>query len=104
MKKLNSVSVKVGEPLTLIAKVDGFPTPSYQWYFNGDALKESELRTFEVKEKTFSINIAETTQSDDGLYKLVSENTAGTASTEAEIRVLGKEEWKFLENKMHFAD
>ena len=92
MKKLNSVSVKVGEPLTLVAKVDGFPIPNCRWYFDGEELKESELRTFEVKEKTFSINIAETTKSDDGIYKLVAENVAGTASTEAEIRILGERE------------
>ena len=89
IKKLNSIHVKVDEPLNLIAKVDGHPTPECKWFLNDKLLVETDLRKLEMKGTVCSLNIQNCKLSDAGVYKLFACNIAGEASTEATIDVLG---------------
>ena len=77
--------------MNLIAKVDGFPVPECRWFFNDAPLQPSEDRTFETKDKTVSMSIGSCVKADGGVYKLVAENSVGTASTDATIGILGNE-------------
>ena len=89
IKKLNSIHVKVDEPLSLIAKVDGHPVPECRWYLNDNLLAESELTKFEMKGNVCSLIIENCKLTDAGIYKLSACNVAGEASTEATIDILG---------------
>jgi titin len=88
VKKLNNMSIKNGESLTLVAKVDGFPNPEYSWSFNEEIFTESEQRKLECKGNFISMNISNCGPTDGGTYKLVAKNDVGSASTEATIDIL----------------
>ena len=44
IKKLNSIHVRLDEPLNLVAKVDGHPLPDCKWYLNDEPIVETENR------------------------------------------------------------
>ena len=90
IKKLNGISVKVGEPFSLITKVDGFPVPDYKWFLNGDPVKFSDARTADIKGNVITFSVLNAEKLDSGTYKLVAENAVGSAHTEATINILGR--------------
>ncbi|XP_055884200.1 contactin-like [Biomphalaria glabrata] len=77
--------VDVGSQLTWHCEADGRPTPTYQWYKNGEILKSSEGVLVDVNTLTIT---AVDGKRDNGMYQCAATNRYGTTFTSAQLRVL----------------
>ncbi|KAH9504839.1 hypothetical protein Btru_062073 [Bulinus truncatus] len=77
--------IDVGSQLTWHCEADGKPTPTYQWFKNGEILKSSQGITVDVNTLTIS---AVDSKRDNGMYQCAATNRYGTTFTTAQLRVL----------------
>ncbi|CAL1529097.1 unnamed protein product [Lymnaea stagnalis] len=77
--------VDVGSRLTWHCEAAGRPTPTYQWYKNGEVLKSSPGITVDVN--TLTITTVDGKR-DNGMYQCAASNSYGTTFSTAQLRVL----------------
>ncbi|CAL1529096.1 unnamed protein product [Lymnaea stagnalis] len=81
---LTHQDVDVGSRLTWHCEAAGRPTPTYQWYKNGEVLKSSPGITVDVN--TLTITTVDGKR-DNGTYQCAASNSFGTTFTTAQLRV-----------------
>ena len=77
MKQLENASVTEGSECTLSVTVDGFPTPTIEWFKNDAKLKPDKRYTTKFEEKTFYLTIITVKSADQGKFKALVKNKAG---------------------------
>ncbi|KFD70456.1 hypothetical protein M514_00956 [Trichuris suis] len=91
VKTLTSCSLTEGEHLQLNCAVSGQPTPTIQWFKNGEEIKATGLVKIEsLPEGILTLVVQNAHVGDSGMYRCLATNEAGECSTEATVSVQGK--------------
>lgn len=88
-KMQGKISFKGGASIILSAKVTGVPKPSVTWQQNGTTLEATETTTMEREDEFCRIVIKSCEAKNGGEYKLVAENTVGSAEHTFDVVVKG---------------
>lgn len=64
--------------------------PQVKWYRGEIVVKQSRYFRMTAENDVYTLRISEAFPEDEGLYKCVATNNAGTASTSANLRVVGE--------------
>ncbi|XP_054168063.1 obscurin-like [Oppia nitens] len=83
------VEVIIGEPLKLIAKVDGQPLPKVEWAKDGVVVKQGDGVKLETQTNgTVALNIDKTKTEDSGAYALIVKSSTGdiVSSTKVDVQ------------------
>lgn len=90
MTKINSLTVVVGEPVELQAKVEGSQPISVQWLKDKeDIIRESENTRITFVNNVATLQLASAEPSSAGKYICQTRNDAGTRECMATLTVLG---------------
>ncbi|RUS90390.1 hypothetical protein EGW08_001885 [Elysia chlorotica] len=81
-----------GEALTLTCCVTGLPRPEITWFRNDSEIEKSPSLVMKHEDEMVKLKIPATKMEQDGLYRCVATNSAGTDSCEARVDVQGKTE------------
>ncbi|XP_062435365.1 coiled-coil domain-containing protein 141 isoform X3 [Rhea pennata] len=84
---LSNITVTEGSPVTLEVEVTGFPEPTLTWYKKGQKLTADEHVKLWQKETKHTLFIREVRDKDAGLYVARANNSNGTVSSSAVLRV-----------------
>lgn len=68
----------------------GFPTPQISWSKNGAPLVSDKRVSTYTDEHSTTIAIYSTERTDTGTYTVTASNTAGSASLDLKLKVIGK--------------
>ena len=83
-------AVKGGQKLVLDTTIEGVPTPTISWTFNGETL-ESTSHTFVESNSTYSrVSLVDALTQQSGVYKIVAENNIGRDEAEFTVTVKGE--------------
>ncbi|XP_038607269.1 coiled-coil domain-containing protein 141 [Tachyglossus aculeatus] len=86
-KTLSNATVTEGSPVTLEVEVTGFPEPTLTWYKKGQKLSSDGHLKVLRKETKHTVFIQEVCETDAGLYVARAQNSSGTLSSSAILRV-----------------
>lgn len=88
VEPLRDQTIREGQAVAFRCKITGKPTPTAKWLKTDKVIKPS--RYFQMsKEGDFcTLRISEAFPEDEGLYKCVAENPAGSVTAQAKLRVL----------------
>lgn len=67
-----------------------FIAPEVKWFRGEIMVKQSRYFRMSVENDVYTLKISEAFPEDEGIYKCVATNSAGTASTSANLKVVGK--------------
>lgn len=67
----------------------GYPAPTLKWFRGNNVIKQSRYFRMSEEGDTFILTISEAFPEDEGTYKCVVSNTAGTLTLSAHLTVLG---------------
>ncbi|XP_063743984.1 titin-like [Eleginops maclovinus] len=84
---LTNITAAVGTPVILQCLVSGKPSPTAEWYKDGNPVTDSRCIIQEKTAGHFNLLITNATQSDGGEYKCIIQNTAGCIETTALLKV-----------------
>ncbi|XP_069388826.1 muscle M-line assembly protein unc-89-like [Paralichthys olivaceus] len=84
---LTNVTAALGTPAVLQCLVSGKPSPTAQWYKDGDRITDSRCIIQEKTAGHFNLLITNVTQSDAGEYKCIIQNSAGCIESTALLKV-----------------
>ncbi|GFR58132.1 myosin light chain kinase [Elysia marginata] len=84
---LTPVTVNEGESILMTCNVTGKPEPNIEWFQNGQMLKSDDVVKLSYRRGEAKLEIAESVPEDEGDYVCKATNTAGVASTKANITV-----------------
>ncbi|XP_055900297.1 twitchin-like isoform X6 [Biomphalaria glabrata] len=87
---LSPVTVNEGEGFTLSCSVTGVPEPNIEWFQNGQLLKSDDIISISFSRGVAKLKVGESVLEDDGDYVCKATNTAGVASTKANVTVIAK--------------
>lgn len=74
----------------------GSPTPTIQWYKNGEPLYiNGRIEQVIKKENLYSLSITQTILSDSGVYQCTANNSVGTVSVAARLHVIKRGKYIF---------
>ncbi|KAL8565325.1 hypothetical protein ACOMHN_029021 [Nucella lapillus] len=82
---LSPVEVMEGEELTLSCAFTELPEPNIEWFFNGQLLTSDDIMTIKTRGSSSRLQIGEVVLDDEGDYVCKASNTAGVASTKANV-------------------
>jgi hypothetical protein len=82
-------TVQIGDRLTLSAHASGVPTPTYQWFFNGNLIRGASAAEYTVPSVTFG---------HAGSYSVSALNSAGSVQANGNVRVNAPETWTFSDD------
>jgi len=89
---LSSVSARDGTEVTLSCVVVGQPAPSVTWYHNDRAVDRATAPDFAVSHDPATgrcrLTIADCMAADQGLFRCVARNAAGSTETRCQLTVL----------------
>uniref|UniRef100_A0A3B3ZPW2 Ig-like domain-containing protein n=1 Tax=Periophthalmus magnuspinnatus TaxID=409849 RepID=A0A3B3ZPW2_9GOBI len=93
---LTNVTAAVGTPVILQCLVSGKPSPTAEWYKDGELVTDSRCIIQEKTAGHFNLLITNVTQSDAGEYKCQIQNSSGSIETTRSLscRLLGKRSQK----------
>ena len=83
-----NVTILEGRNLLLRCPVEGVPTPSTRWLFNGISVQVSD--TLQIDDDTGDLTIIEMTDDDVGEYSCVATNIAGETVEVSYTTVIGE--------------
>ncbi|CAL1540886.1 unnamed protein product, partial [Lymnaea stagnalis] len=89
-ENLSPVTVNEGEGFVLSCSVTGKPDPNVEWYQNGQLLKSDDVISISFRRGVAKLEIAESVVEDEGDYVCKATNTAGVASTKANVTIIVK--------------
>uniref|UniRef100_A0A0B7BN15 Uncharacterized protein n=1 Tax=Arion vulgaris TaxID=1028688 RepID=A0A0B7BN15_9EUPU len=89
-ENLSPVTVNEGNGITLTCSVTGNPDPNIEWFQNGQLLKADDIIRLSYRRGVATLEIAESVIEDEGDYVCKATNTAGVASTKANVTVIVK--------------
>ena len=73
-----SLDIDEGQPLELLANVDGSPIPIVKWYKDGEEIKpDGHIKLETLPDGTMKLSIDNVVPTDCGAYKVVGANTGG---------------------------
>ncbi|XP_071058578.1 titin-like [Pseudochaenichthys georgianus] len=84
---LTNITAAVGTPVILQCLVSGKPSPTAEWYKDGNPVTSGRCILQEKTAGHFNLLITNASQSDGGEYKCVIQNTAGYIETAALLKV-----------------
>ncbi|XP_033229348.1 obscurin isoform X3 [Belonocnema kinseyi] len=74
----NSLNIDEGQPLELLANVDGSPIPTVKWYKDGEEIKpDGHIKIETLPDGTMRLSIDNVVPTDCGAYKVVGSNSGG---------------------------
>jgi len=82
------VTILEGRNLQIRCPVEGVPTPSTRWYFDGIPVQVSD--TLQIDDETGDLKVIEMTQDDVGEYSCVATNIAGETVEVTYTTVIGE--------------
>ncbi|EYB87861.1 hypothetical protein Y032_0256g374 [Ancylostoma ceylanicum] len=82
-----NVTVKEKETAEFKVKITGFPEPTVKWSINDKLIEESSTVMTSRIEHEYTLKITETTTTHTGTVKVTAENTVGSDSRTAELKV-----------------
>jgi len=82
------VTILEGRNLQIRCPVEGLPTPSIRWFFDGIPVQVSD--TLQIDDDTGDLKIIEMTQDDVGEYSCVATNIAGETVEVTYTTVIGE--------------
>jgi len=86
---LDTINIKGGASILLSAKVTGVPKPSVSWEHNGTALESTDVISMERENDFCRIIIKPSEAKNSGQYKLLAENSIGSAEHTFDVLVKG---------------
>ncbi|XP_066468437.1 coiled-coil domain-containing protein 141 isoform X3 [Tiliqua scincoides] len=86
-KLLSNVTVMEGTPVTLEVEVTGFPEPTLTWFKKGQKVTGDEHLKLSHKDTKYTLFIQKVCDTDPGLYVVRAQNSSGTVSSSAILRV-----------------
>lgn len=85
-----NIQVLKGEPLKLVAKIEGSPKAKVEWSKDGVPLKESEkMKLLKKPDGNVLLEINSANESDAGKYELKVSDAAGATTSSSDIVVNG---------------
>lgn len=73
-----SLNIDEGQPLELLASVDGSPIPTVKWYKDGEEIKpDGHIKIETLPDGTMKLSIDNVVPTDCGAYKVVGSNSGG---------------------------
>ncbi|XP_033111507.1 muscle M-line assembly protein unc-89-like [Anneissia japonica] len=84
---LRDLHVTEGDEVRFDCQVEGQPIPDVTWYKRDEIIEDDSDFKIIVNEDRHSLLIKEVFSDDSGLYKVVASNTAGQATSQAELIV-----------------
>ncbi|XP_035660910.1 myosin light chain kinase, smooth muscle-like [Branchiostoma floridae] len=85
--QLQDISAQDGDNVTFCCKVSGTPAPKVSWLYEGKPIKASEDFQVTSRGEDQSLHIPEIFPEDAGMYGCVAQNSAGTVTTSAKLKV-----------------
>ncbi|XP_059156398.1 twitchin-like isoform X4 [Physella acuta] len=86
-ENVSPVAVNEGERIILSCTVTGTPEPNVEWYQNGQLLKSDDVISISLRRGVAKLEISESVLEDEGDYVCKATNTAGVASSKANVTV-----------------
>ena len=80
----------IGQSATIECLIEGEPSPTLTWYFNGAALSSGEGYSISTSGMSFSLRIMDLEVRDEGVYTCTAVNFLGNDSASASLNVLSK--------------
>ncbi|GFY64285.1 titin [Trichonephila inaurata madagascariensis] len=88
VEPLKDATVKESQPAVFKCRFSGSPAPQVKWFRGEIMVKQSRYFRMSVENDVYTLRISEAFPEDEGTYKCVATNSAGTASTSANLRVV----------------
>uniref|UniRef100_A0A6P7G5K7 Titin-like n=1 Tax=Diabrotica virgifera virgifera TaxID=50390 RepID=A0A6P7G5K7_DIAVI len=92
IQRVEPVVAEEGKPATIICKVDGSPFPDITWYKNEKVFQATERAYVNIVENTVTLEFAKVEPQDVAIYSCKATNSAGAATSTANLVILEKEE------------
>lgn len=86
--KLKDQKVAEGQSIVFKTKATGKPEPAVKWYKGDKLIKPSKYFQMVKDRDYYSLRISEAFPEDEGIYKCVLSNSAGEATTQANLVVM----------------
>ncbi|CAN8024063.1 unnamed protein product, partial [Ixodes persulcatus] len=85
---LKPLAVKEGQSAVFRCKIPAVPGAQVKWYRGDQLVKQSRYFRMSQENNLFTLKISEAFPEDEGEYKCVATNPAGTVSTSANLKVI----------------
>lgn len=90
VEPLKSQSVKEGQSVAFRCKISGRPSPQIQWTKGNNVIKPSKYFQMQRDGDVCTLRVTEAFPEDEGPYTCTATNPAGSVTTSANLKVLGK--------------
>ena len=90
MKLKAKQSIKAGNSLILTVNLTGVPDPSVEWSVNDKAIAEGGRVMIQAGAEFATLTMKNTSREDSGTYRITASNTAGSASAEFTVQIIGR--------------
>jgi len=88
VESLKDQKIKEGQAVAFRCKIVGKPVPQVQWQKADKVIKPSKYFQMVKEGDFYTLKISEAFPEDEGVYKCVATNKAGTITTQANLKVL----------------
>lgn len=91
LEPIRDQKVSEGQPTFFKTRVSGKPAPTAQWYKGDKAIKPSKYFQMLKDREYYTLKVSEAFPEDEGPYKCVLTNPAGSVTTTANLKVVAPE-------------
>lgn len=91
IEPLKDQTIREGQPVNFRCKITGKPMPTIKWQKGDKVIKPSKYFQMVKEGDYYNLKISEAFPEDEGVYKCVATNPAGTVTVQANLRVLAPE-------------
>jgi titin len=91
VEPLKDQKVREGQAVAFRCKITGKPAPTVKWQKGDKIIKPSKYFQMVKDGDNYTLKISEAFPEDEGVYKCVATNPAGTVTTQANLKVLAPE-------------
>lgn len=91
LEPLKDQSVREGQAVAFRCRISAKPTPTIKWQKADKVIKPSRYFQMTKEGDYCTLKISEAFPEDEGVYKCIAENPAGTIATQAKLKVLAPE-------------
>lgn len=88
IEPLKDQTIREGQPVTFRCKISGKPVPTIKWQKGDKIIKPSKYFQMVKDGEYYMLKVSEAFPEDEGVYKCVATNPAGTVTVQANLRVL----------------